>query len=342
MPYLNLAPPDWGALLGGSEVEAKWIADRDRKFDLIAEQVEKSTNLSSVLQANDALFRCTPELLQTHPEAADWYLSLAGIALNTLQYLREGPDNYGMTTRPRTIRDNLERGRPVSPANLVAFSNWINAEIDTLYPTEKRELTFARGVVMAILGARAHGQGQNMGGNDGVVLLKRQFVQEMLGRGHTAEVRIGDLFEPYRPELKLSETDQLRFAGRFICDFGSGGNRPDIRITDRGVVIAAGEIKARKDTSNIWESWMPQITDHMRTWTGDSPDAARLFFGTLVTEEMIEGTTASGVRRSGLKSLHANGLLTAAYNVSKIASDDPKARASFDNLLSALEARLMH
>lgn len=338
MPYLKLAPPDWKALIGGSEEEAKWIADRDRKFSLISEKVDRFLVLANKLEERGLLFAPTPEILRQIPHAVDWYLSLAGFALNTLQYIREAPKNFGLSIRILTVRRNLIEENPVSDSDLSAFAEWLRSEIDDLFTDEKRHPWFARAVVMGVLGARAVGQGQNIGGEDGVVLLKRLLVSGMQARGNSVEIDLNDGFVDYRPEHKLPECSRIRFAGKLVCDFGAGGNRPDIEISRGGLVLAKGEIKARKDVSNIWESWMPQIVDHMRTWAQKTPDADRLFFGTLITHEMVEGVSPGGVVRSGLKNLCDNGLLTGAYNISKIAAGDRGAVRAFDDLLDRLTA----
>ena len=44
-----------------------------------------------------------------------------------------------------------------------------------------------------------------------------------------------------------------------ILDFRGGGNRPDIKIDRDHETQLVGEVKGRKDSSNVWESWMPQL-----------------------------------------------------------------------------------
>jgi hypothetical protein len=183
------------------------------------------------------------------------------------------------------------------------------------------------------------GQGQNLGGDDGIDLLKRLLVREMSLRGVQAQLDLGSGFEPLSKEHRLADSARLRFGRRIICDFSGGGRHADLRVTDQNVVVALGEVKARKDTSNVWESWMPQIVDHMRTWTGDDPDSVRLFFGTLITQEMVNGLSSGGVKRAGLKTLFNNGLLTAAYNISKIAASDAAASRDFRILVDELAVR---
>lgn len=341
MPYLKLPEPNWQALPGGDEQEAKWVADRDRKFTLMMEAIEEFVPLSEELHESGHLLTCSPQVLRDTPDAADWYLCAAGYALNTLQYIREAPRNYGLSRRVRTIRDRLLDGRQVSDGDLMAFSQWVNSELDSLYKDSLRDLEAVRGIAFGILGGRAVGRGQNLGGEDGVVLLRRLMADRAVSLGTPIFVDDGEGFVPLENDpTEIHKAPRIRLGENIVCDFSGGGRHADIKVTDQRVVVALGEIKARKDVSNIWESWMPQIVDHMRTWAGDAPDAVRLFFGTLITDEMLDGVTSGGVRRAGLRSLYNNGLLSSAYNLSKIAAGDAAAIADFDVLIEAVVDRV--
>src|SRR5262249_44707010 len=139
-------------------------------------------------------------------------------------------------------------------------------------------------IVAMIAGARIVGQTQNEGGALAVVLLKRALIDEfgsepwlfsdrMPGDAGPAEEALQSARWVYRP------TDA-------IVDFTGGPNRPDVLITLQGRPTLVGEVKGRKDLSNVWESWMPQLVDHLRTWAGSYPTALRGAFMTLITEEM--------------------------------------------------------
>lgn len=337
--YLLLPPPDWTAVLGGSDEEARWIADRDRKFGMITEQALAFEDLAQELERRGLLFLATPAVLAELPLAVDWYVSLAGYALNTLNYVRQAPLSHGLNIRARTVRDSLAQRRPVSLEQREALAEWINADLQKLYPAQSRSASLARAVVFGILGGRSLGRSQNVAGDDGVLLLKRLFVSGMEGRGHDIELSAHEQWKPYDEASNLQETTKIRLAGQIVCDFGGGGNRPDVVIRDKGLVIANGEVKARKDISNVWESWMPSIENHLRTWTAETPDAVRLFFGTLVTPDMVDGTTHGGAYRAGLKQWHQNGLLQNSYNLTKAIADDTAAVRTFKQLLDAIEAR---
>ena len=337
MTYLALAPPDWETLIGGTR-ESAWIADRNRKFGLAAEVAGIMLETADRLESRNLLFRCTPEVLLEIPFAADWFVSLAGFSMKTLQYIRVGPSNFGLQRQAKGMVERLRSGSVPPRDQLQAFSEWINSEIDSLFPPDERDRSIATTTVAMILGGRVIGQGQNLGGDYAVDLLKTLLVEAVERRGKQVEVQMdnGDWVE-YRPEHNLPQRQRLRFGGRITCEFISGGDRPDIVIRRDLVTIAVGEIKGRKDLSNVWESWMPGVYNHMRTWTGENPDAARLFFGTLINEAMIEGSSSHGTRHVGLKTIHRQGLLTAAYNISKVAENDSVALRQFDDFVQALD-----
>ena len=107
-----------------------------------------------------------------------------------------------------------------------------------------------------------------------------------------------------------------------------------VLLGKRPLIVA--EVKGRKDLSNVWESWMPQVADHMRTWTKEFPDSARLFLGTLITRDMIEGRSSRGTARTGLRQLYQDGLLTGAFNVSAVVEKRPPSAQDFDELMRTL------
>lgn len=340
MPFLELAPPDWEVLLGGSK-EAAWLADRDRKFGILAEFAKSFMETADILEERGALFRCDPKVLKEVPRTADWYVSLAGFSLKTLGNIKVGPRQYGLDRQPKGLVETLRKGGTVPDSQLATFSEWINSEIDGLYPPDERERSLALSIVLMILGGRAIGQGQNIGGDDAVVLVKSLLVEAFEKIGRTVEVQVDDgSWTEYKPEHNLPARPRIRFGGRITCEFISGGDRPDLIIFLDRVTVAVGEIKGRKDLSNVWESWMPGVYNHLRTWTGENPDAVRLFFGTLINEAIVNGFSSHGTQHVGLKTLHKQGLLTSAYNVSKVTDNDPAAIQNFEEFVNALDALL--
>ena len=333
---LNLAPPDWDRVVGGT-AESAWLADRDRKVDLIQDMARRVRRTHEELRQRDAVYRCDLKVLQEVPFAADWYVSLAGFAKKTLGNVRERPRLYGMRRQAKGLVEAMsDKPGQGAVVDLIAFSNWINDEIADLIPSCNRSDLDALLRVQAILGGRALGQGQNQGGNEAVFLLKSYLVGQ-LHTDYACEVLSRDgSWTASRDVVPLATTNAVRIGGRLAFDFRAGGDRPDVRIKLDQSLIAVGEIKARKDLSNTWESWMPQVADHMRTWKDEFPSAARLLLGTVFTQEMVDGSSIRGTRRTGLKDLYDEGSLTAIYNLSHVSKEqDPCAEliAEFRRLL---------
>jgi len=327
-------------IIGGS-AEADWLADRDRKVGLIREMSSDIVGVSHELRSRGALLGPTPAILREFAFAADWYVSVAGFALKTLGYIKDGPSARGATIRVRTIRDNLAAGRDVSDENLEAFCAWLTDQYEMLWPDADSEMPaeIAIIVVSALLGGRALGQGQNQSGSAAVFLLRSAIVQFAHDEGLSIEGRGDDgTWRADDPSSPAVIRDSLRVDERLICHFPTGGDTPDVlfRIDGTDRPLAIGEVKGRKDTSNVWESWMPQVADHMRTWSREFRQSWRLMFGTLITEPMVEGESASGTERKGLKSLHEGGNLDGVYNLAKLADQDAIAWDSFRGLMRAL------
>lgn len=340
MSLLDLPSPNWKALVGGSK-EAAWIADRNRKFGLAAALIGQAFEVADLLEPRGALFRSSPEVLRAHPFVADWFVSLAGFSMKTLQNVKLAPAAFGLKRRAKTLVEAHREGREVPLADLVAFSSWINSELDELFPEEARTRERALSCVAHILGGRTIGRGQNLGGDDAVTLLKSLLVEAFEQRGRFVEIQLADgSWARYRPEHNLPTRTHVRADGKLVLEMISGGDRPDIRITLGPVPIAVGEVKGRKDLANVWESWMPGVYNHMRTWTAENPDAARLFFGTLINQPMVDGSSSHGTQHVGLRTLHKQGLLTAAYNIAKVAENDPEATKEFAALVDRLDALL--
>ena len=81
---------------------------------------------------------------------------------------------------------------------------------------------------------------------------------------------------------------------------------------------------------------MPQVADHMRTWRREFPDSVRLFLVTLITRDMIEGRSARGTGRMGLRQLHQDGFLTGAFNVSAVVEKRAWSVQDFNELMTTL------
>lgn len=342
---LLIDAPNWDALIGGT-VETAWTADRHRKLELAT---ALSLNLERVfvkLQNQNALFKATPASLLSDAYAPLWYVSISGFSSKTLKNTKEIPDSYGMKMLAgsfldslfRALEKNLDKPKLTKAVqdSLLPFCRWINHEIDSTFPLEQRSDHRAYTRVALILGGKIIGQGQNDGGNEGVVLVKEFLYRELCNKNDVYIcIEKGKWIQCLDSAL-ISSANLLRFGQYLEIDFTSGGNRPDILVSFQGNVIAVGEIKARKDLSNVWESWMPQIANHMNTWAQEFPNAARLFFGTIITEQMIEGKSMKGTQHLGLRHLHKIGQLTSAYNISHFINRAQENENGLNNLISIL------
>lgn len=340
MIFPDVAPPHWESLLGGDTDTTVQLATRDRRLAMAAENTPRIWQTADDLTSRNALYTCSRDVLTAVPYAAQWYLDLAGMVTKVITAARDGWRNFGMTVRPDTVADNLRKGRKVSPQNLEAFCQWMNAQLESLHPVASRTRELALTTVIAVVGARIQGQLLNLTGSDAVLRLKRLLIAEMEKRGHSAEVKGRGGWVRHEPEMDLAEISHIRFDTRLECEFVPGGNRPDTRMRLDGVVVLNGEVKGRTDLSNVWESWMPQINGHLQTWTSENAAAPRVFFGTIITKAMIDGMTAGGTLHTGLRALHRNGLLTSAYNLTNVAKGEPEALKALGQLIDALSALL--
>ncbi|WP_152226030.1 hypothetical protein [Pseudomonas sp. SCB32] len=341
MTYLTeLTFADRDVLLGGDE-ESAWILDRERKVDLIVKNYKAFQALSLELEAIGGLYHCTPSILEGQPIAADWYVSLAGYSIKTLRNIPKRYGQFGLTRKVEGLVKKLREGGSVPLVQLEAFSEWINFEIDSQFPTNAERTTqLALSVVLMILGGRVIGQSQNIGGNDAVDLLKTLIIQWFEKKGRTVEAEVdfeSEEWSLYSSAVAVGDVKRIRIDTTLRFEFVSGGDRPDIRIFNRAIEVAVGEIKGRKDLSNAWESWLPGLYNHLRTWMAENVDRGRLFFGTLISEEMFTGKTSRGTTHNGLSTMHNQGLLLGAYNLSNIVSGAPAAVSSFDELMESLD-----
>lgn len=344
---IHFSELDWGALEGGS-AEVKWLADRDRKHGKALTFAQSIKATFEELRARDAVFRPSPRILVEVPFSVVWYVSLAGFSQKTLSNIDDGPKKFGMKLKASTLVKKFTNGgvginklgskaEQKNAKDAEAFCNWIIDEIEQKFSVSNQNPDTALILVALILGGRVIGQGQNEGGDDAVLLVKELLVRALAPK-HDVEVRMSGTaeWEELDSAPNLAEASAIRFDGLLNCDFTSGGNRPDIKIILNDQVLAVGEIKGRKDLSNVWESWMPQVVGHMKTWTGEFPEAARLFFGTLISSSMIDGESIKGTKHTGLRELFHAGQLTSAFNVSKTVAGDRSAEEAWGRFAGQL------
>lgn len=342
MIYPDLAPIDWAALVGGDADASAAITARDRKLAAVAKLCAEIEPMARRLEISGATFVCSPAVLTSEPYAARWYLDLAGLTSKLISKLRPSFRAAGLTITPETIATNLYQGRAVAAAQLERFSAWVNDLLLELYPTGSQTAALAYCTAVAMAGARIDGQVRNMSGDDAVLTLKKLLVGAFSTRGCTIETqaKAGDPWAVLDAATDLMEQQWLRFGGRVVCEFVAGGNRPDIKVTIDGVVVLLGEVKGRTDLSNVWESWMPQINGHLQTWAAENSMAPRVFFGTIITQQMIDGLTPGGTRHTGLRAFSNSGLLRAAYNLTNVVEGEEASVKAFDDLVDQLARNL--
>jgi hypothetical protein len=175
----------------------------------------------------------------------------------------------------------------------------------------------ALAIVLLISGERVGGRLRNVTGNEAVTLAKKVLIKYAKSVGGTVHgVQNGSLFELY--DSVIHAVRSIAVNEVIVFDFTGGGDRPDCVVSDQSKVLCVAEIKGRIDKSNMWESWMPQVADHMRTWQSDFPDAERMFWGTVITNEMIVGESLRGTSRMGLRKLYKDKTLTGIFNLARV------------------------
>lgn len=330
---MNTSEPKWEALVA-SGGDSAWEDDRQRKFLRIRVEAEELLQIADRLAAEGALHRCSADVLSRHPKAAYWYVSLACYAQKTLRSINNRAAPYGLKVSPDVFLKKMGSSpNSVSRADLDAFSDWVNVEIQGLLPRPLSDVRLYALHVAMIVGGRIIGQGQNEGGGLAVAILK-----DALLRAFPSD----PVWEFLDSSGRLLGTDAAscitgsvwRFTRTSAeLDFRGGGNRPDLRVSLKGRVRLVAEIKGRKDLSNKWESWMPQLADHLLTWSSEFPDALRGVFMTEITKDMIDGVSRSGTRRTGLRQLHRDQRLQFAFNLTKLA--EPKLDQEFLDIMSS-------
>lgn len=351
---LHMTEEDWFNLPGGTE-EAAWITRSQMKLALGAELAEELLEIAELLEGRGSTYVCSEDVLTDIPMSAYWYVCLGGFSLKTTQNIKAGPRAFGVTRSIKGMVEKTLNGTPLPEEQRAAFSDWINDAIDGLHPDEDRSTRKALSIVSMIAGGKVLGQSQNIGGDDAVTVCKGQIVRAINSLDIDLEVvsEEGDLWEAYTADCNIASATHFRIPNRAMFQFLPGGNRPDMVVfTDDGAIdfveprlpapgqdlnlIAVAEIKGRLDLANSWESWMPQVVAHVRQWTAEYPNAARIFMGTLLSGEMC-GLNEDSPRET-LQTVYEDirndrRCLTAAYNIAKVADRDGHSVAKLEEFV---------
>ncbi len=181
---LDMTERDWNALAGGTD-EAAWLASRTAKLAYASELAGKVLKIATALEQRDATFRCSEDVLDAVPQAAYWYVSLAGLAMKTLGNITSGPKGFGLNRSVKGFVETLFEGdfrqlTQVRAADKRAFSDWVNDELDRLYAPSDRNARQALIIVSMLAGGRALGQSQNAGGDLAVTLFKTEVTAQVV------------------------------------------------------------------------------------------------------------------------------------------------------------------
>lgn len=283
-----LPEPAWEVLTCEQE-ESQWEEDRARKSGLALEEITDLLRVFDELVKRGSHYVASVDAVREVVGATDYYTALAGYSSKSLKTVQSIAAARG-TPLPR----------PKSDGDSSAWVAWINKKIQGVLPAAPADIRTLLGMVATVVGGRVIGRSQNSGGLLPIVMLKNAILK--LAPSSCWKACIEASQDPI-DDLMGSDKWEHKASGACL-DFGLGGNRPDLIVRDAsGRVRLVAEIKGRKDLSNVWESWMPQFVDHLKTWRSEFPDALRGAFMTLVSKEMVAGASASGTRRTGLREL---------------------------------------
>jgi hypothetical protein len=330
---LNLHEPNWKDLEGG---EGDWEGDRLSKFSkgqtIAIFLVDLLDDMSK--ESKSAPYKCTPDLLAKFPAAAQYYTWLAGYSDKSLGKIPKLP---GCRTKLDSLVQNLlKKPSRVSKEERTLFSDWINPRIQTVMakPCKDSRLYAIQAAITA--GDMVGGQVRVETGNLKVELLKRLVVEKIDGfEAWDFKGPDGNWYEVDSNLIGATRSDMLRHrsTGK-LFDFSKGGSKPDLRIVASKKVILVAEIKGRKDLANLWESWMGTVIQHLESWVTQYPDAVRGVFMTTFNRDSIEGATKDRVPRRGFKTLHSEGLLHFALNLTHVQAEQGDQLAEFRYLLN--------
>lgn len=314
------------ALLAGGQTASSWDDYLIRKFQKTRLFATERKELAMKLGALKATNSCSVEVLRQLPQACSWYIALAGLAANHLRNLATPP---GLSTTLQTFIKNMTRCPVnVSDGDKAAFSEWINGVLAGLPGGIPEDPLLCALHVAMIDGALIVGRVQNE-----IQYLPHAIIKESLIKhfGPSSSWMFRNTpKEPWKSfELEPDAAMKASFwhygPTEAVLDFSVGGQRPDLIVVKNNTTTLAGEIKGRKDVSNLWESWLPQAIHHMESWSRDFPQALRGVFMTIFTNEAVQGRADRG----GLRKCYEDGYLHFAINLTHLADGQEEAVRQF-------------
>lgn len=322
----------WDSLVGGRNEES-WSKYGNRKYEKTRVLAAERIRVLDTLLVLDASSHCSAEVLLAVPGAASWYVALAGFASNHIRNLKTPED---MSTSIATFLKKMEsRPEKTSRADLSAFSTWVNSALEALpggAPNSPQTCLYHVGVID---GSLIVGRVQNESQYIPHYILKEALLRhfgpmDQWGWKDEAKKDWQEMELPSREEESVKAFLWLYKPTGTILDFGVGGERPDIKITRNQRTVLAGEIKGRMDVSNLWESWLPQATSHMASWSKEYPQALRGVFMTIFTKEAIDGKPD----RPGLKKSYEEGALHFAINLFNLMNGQEESIEQFKDVFT--------
>ena len=303
----------WDSLVGG-KTEDSWSKYGNRKYEKTRALASERIKVLDTLVGLGATTYSSAEVLLAVPGAASWYVAMAGFASNHIRNLKT-PE--GMSTSVSGFLKKMEsRPEKASRTDLEAFSSWVNTALEALPGGAPNSPQMCLYHVAVIDGSLIVGRVQNESQYIPHYVLKEALLRhfgpaELWGWKNDKKKDWQEMDLTFREEELMKAPLWYYKPTDTSLDFGAGGERPDIKITRNQRTVLAGEIKGRMDVSNLWESWLPQATSHMASWSKEYPQALRGVFMTIFTKEAVDGKSD----RPGLKKSYEEGALHFAINL---------------------------
>ncbi|WP_166035454.1 XcyI family restriction endonuclease [Halorussus pelagicus] len=274
-------------------------------------------------------FFAHPTVLAENPDLLDYYRSLAGMSENRLGDMKSvrGAVRSLRRSNSMTLGENSELNRLCQYFNSL-ISTWASGLTDK---DPKR-----KALVSALLteGAAIEGSSRNAGGRKAVVnvasVLIEDFSEHDCLDSFVIKEGSDDEFERI-PASKLGDEYVLSdVSGAYDVreiETGKGtvnvdATEPDLVVSTTTDIVGYGEIKDRKDKSNQWEGWLPNVRSKLEGFKQNNPSAKRILLQPVFTRRMVEGERGHDTEDVGVRYLVEQDLLDVPFNINKILADE--------------------
>jgi hypothetical protein len=276
-------------------------------------------------------FFAHPSVLRRQSGLLDYYRSLAGMSENRLG------DMKSVRGALRTLRKSDSTPPAGDDSELEKLCRYFNSLISTWAVGLTEEDPEQSALVSALLteGAAIEGSSRNAGGRKAVVnvasVLVEEFAEHDCLDSFVVKRSSDDEFERI-PASKLGEEYVLSdVSGAYDVrevrtDNGGTVNvdatEPDLVVSTSGGVVCYGEIKDRKDRSNQWEGWLPNVRSKLEGFQQTHPSAKRILLQPVFTRRMVEGRRGTDTDDVGVRYLVEQDLLDVPFNTNKILAEE--------------------